>query len=153
MYPLSSHIRLGWCCTTHLCRPCCGSGWRPGTFINRWPRSLRRAKMVTRLRPLNSLCWSKHRCPRNPPEPWLLLDSKEHKHLCACTQLHTCFCACVCVSVSNIWIALLLPLAVCVPLHKYLLSYFIFFCHNLTETERFKSYSQKLFWYSDPLLT
>lgn len=102
MYPLSSHIRLGWCCTTHLCRPCCGSGWRPGTFINRWPRSLRRAKMVTRLRPLNSLCWSKHRCPRNPPEPWLLLDSKEHKHLCACTQLHTCFCACVCVSVSNI---------------------------------------------------
>lgn len=61
--PLSPCVRSAWCCTTRPCPPCCGSGWRPGTFINRWPRSRRRARMVTRRRrPLNSSCWGERQC-------------------------------------------------------------------------------------------
>ncbi len=111
MYPLSPYVRSGSCFTTRLSRPCCGSGWRPGTFINRWPRSLRRAKMVTRHRPLNSPCWGKQKCPRKPPQPWLLLDGKVHKELCMCAYVFLCLCV---WPVFLIFPALLLLLAVCV---------------------------------------
>lgn len=128
MYSLSPFIRSGSCCTTRLCPPCCGSGSRPGTFINRWPRSLRRAKMVTRLRPLDSPCWGKHKCHRN-----LEKEKYINSYLC----VHTvCVFVPLCVwRVFLIFLLLLLLLAVCVPLqrsgtgslHNYLLSYFIFF--------------------------
>lgn len=90
MHPPSPNLRSGSCCTTRLCQPCCGSGWRRGTFINRWPRSLHRVKTVTRLRALNSPCWGKHRCPRNPSQPWMPLNRK-FINICA----HICVCVCV----------------------------------------------------------
>lgn len=115
MHPPSPNLRSGSCCTTRLCQPCCGSGWRRGTFINRWPRSLHRVKTLTRLRALNSPYWGKHRCPRNPSQPWMPLI---------------------------LFFGLFL-IASCVPLEakdsslrSYLLSYFIFlYIHNLTEVE------------------
>lgn len=133
MHPPSPNLRSGSCCTTRRCQPCCGSGWRRGTFINRWPRSLHRVKTVTRLRALNSPCWGKHRCPRNPSQPWMPLNRK-FINICA----HICVCVCVCG--TFLWSFLI---ASCVPLEakdgslrSYLLSYFIFlYIHNLTEAE------------------
>lgn len=56
------YFRSGLCCTTHPFQPCCGSGWQPGTFINRWPRRLLRTRTVIHLRPLSSSFWSKQIC-------------------------------------------------------------------------------------------
>lgn len=143
MYPLSPCIRSGSCCTTRLCRPCCGSGWRPGTFINRWPRSLRRAKMVTRLRPLNSPCWGKHKCPRNPSQPWLLLEKYIKSSVC----VHMCFCAWVCVtSIFDLSCTVTAACCVCIfrgqgLVHCTIICFLILFfssVHGLTETVRCK---------------
>lgn len=57
-------FRSGLCCTTRPFPPCCGSGWQPGTFINRWPRSLLRTRTGIHLRPQSSRYWSKHRFPK-----------------------------------------------------------------------------------------
>ena len=130
MCPLSPSNRSGSCCTTRPCQPCCGSGWRPATFTSRWPRSLCRAKMVTRLRPQDSPCWGKHKCPHNPPQPWLPPDWKVHK------RLHMCAYACVCVCLTSVFdLSWTVIVACCVylqrprtaPLHNYLLSYFFSF--------------------------
>lgn len=139
MYLLSPCIRSGLCCTTRLCRPCCGSGWRPGTFTNRWPRSLRRAKMATHRRPLNSPCWGKHKNPCNPPQPWLPQDRKAHKQLCMWAHVFLYLCMRVCSRYFWSYLHSLCCL-LCVylqrpgtgSLHNYLLPYFIFSSQYMT---------------------
>lgn len=56
------YFRSGLCCTTRPFPPCCGSGWQPGTFINRWPRRLLRTRTGIHLCPLSNRSWSKQRC-------------------------------------------------------------------------------------------
>lgn len=55
------HFRSELCCITLPFQPCCGLVWQPGTFMNRWPRSLHRTRTGIHLCPLSSRYWSKHR--------------------------------------------------------------------------------------------